>query len=120
MQNPCFQSADETQYSLNTRLNRCLDSIGKETNAWHDGWEFYTVRILRWNGMIRDDNMEELKSILVLELWGNFGEADVWALGTLWMSTWLKYSRIVRMGPLSMKGASGKWRIGRKPQFIIW
>lgn len=82
MQNPRFQSVDEAQSSLNTRLNRCSDSIGKETDVGYYGWGFYTVRILRWDG----DNMEELESYLILEVWSKFREADVWALGILWHS----------------------------------
>lgn len=86
MQNPRFQSADEAQSSLNTRLNRCSDSIGKETKVRRYEWEFYTVRILRWDGVIGLDNMEELDSYLILKVWCKFGEADVWALGILWHS----------------------------------
>ena len=83
MQNPRCQSADEAQSSLNTRLNRCPDSIGKETKVRYYEWEFYTVRILRWDGVTGLDNMEELDSYLILKVWSKFGEADVWALGIL-------------------------------------
>lgn len=68
---------------MNTRLNRCSDSIGKETNVGYYGWGFCTVRILRWDGVIGLDNMEELESYLILEVWSKFGEADVQTLGIL-------------------------------------
>lgn len=77
MQNPRFQSADEAQSSLNTRLNGCSDSIGKETKVRYCAWGFYTVRILRWDGVTGHDNMGELVSYLILKVWSEFGEADV-------------------------------------------